>query len=175
VSRVAILAALITLLGSASCGYHVAGQGSQVLPPSVRTIAIPPFENQTLGFKIEQNLTAAVVREFLLRTRYRVQSDSSGGDATLQGVVKSLYSSPVLFDPSSGRTTAVLLTVSLRITLVENATGKTLWEADDWVYREPYEISQDPATYFGENQPALERLSREVAASLVSSVLEGIP
>ena len=173
--RIAALVPLAAWLAAAGCGYHVAGQASKALPPSIRTIAVPAFENQTLTFKIEQNLTAAVVHEFLVRTRYRVQSSAEGSDATLRGTIKSIYSSPVLFDPASGRTTEVLVTVGLSLRLVSNSTGEPLFEADDWVYREPYQISQDPATYFGENQPALERLSRQVAASLVSALMEGFP
>lgn len=173
--RIAAWVSLATLLAAAGCGYQVAGQASKALPPSIRTIAVPAFENQTLTFKIEQNLTAAVVHEFLVRTRYRVQSSAEGSDATLRGTIKSIYSSPVLFDPASGRTTEVLVTVGLSIRLVSNSTGASLFEADDWFYRESYQISQDPATYFGENQPALERLSRQVAASLVSALMEGFP
>jgi len=161
------------MLGGAGCGYRVAGGASKALPPSIQSIAIPAFQNDTLTFKIEQSLTSAVVHEFLARTPYRIQSSVVGSDATLRGIVKSIYSSPVLFDPASGRTTEVLLTVGLSIHLVSNSTGESLYDADDWVYREPYQISQDPATYFGENQPALERLSRQVAASLVSAVMEG--
>jgi outer membrane lipopolysaccharide assembly protein LptE/RlpB len=173
--RLAALAGLAALLTSGACGYHVAGQTSTVLPPSIRIIAIPAFANQTLTYKIEQNLTSAVMHEFLARTRFRMQSSIEGSDATLTGAVTSLYSSPVLFDSATGRTSEVLLTVGLRIKLVSNADGKTLFEANDWSYREPYQISQDPATYFGENQSALERLSRAVAASLVSAVMEGFP
>lgn len=167
------LAILLSLQGG--CGYRIAGGSSQALPPALRTIAIPPFANETLTFKIEQQLTAAVVHEFLTRTPYRVQFDPHGSDATLYGTVKSMYSSPVLFDPASGRTTEVLITVSLRLRLVSNSTGEPLFEAEDWVYREPYQISQDPVTYFGENQPALDRLSRQVAASLVSALMMGVP
>ena len=172
-NRLAAWVSLATLVTSAGCGYRISGQSSQALPPSIRTIAVPAFENQTLTFKIEQNLTAAVVHEFLTRTRYRVQSSTEGSDATLRGTVKSIYSSPVLFNPESGRTTEVLITVSLSIHLISNATGESLFEADDWVYREPYQISQDPATYFGENQPALERLSRQVAGSSSRRLLPG--
>ena len=148
---------------------------SRLLPPSIRTIAVPAFDNQTLTFKIEQTLTAAVIHEFLTRTRYRVQSSAEGSDATLTGAITSMYASPVLFDSTTGRTSEVLLTVTVRIKLVSNSDGKTLFEANDWTYREPYQISQDPATYFGESQPALDRLSRSIAASLVSAVMEGFP
>jgi len=171
--KLALSIAVTTLLLGTACGYRVAGQAGRGLPPNIRTIAVPAFENQTLGFRIEQTLTAAVLHEFLTRTPYRVQSSPEGSDATLSGAVTALYSSPIVFDPGSGRTTEVLLTVSMRFRLVETATGGTLYEAGDWVYREPYEVSRDPKVYFGENQPALERLSRQVAASLVSTLLEG--
>jgi outer membrane lipopolysaccharide assembly protein LptE/RlpB len=161
------------LLAAGACGYRVSGSASRALPPSIQTIAVSAFENRTLTFKIEQNLTTAAVHEFLARTPYRVQSSVEGSDATLRGEVNSIYASPVLFNPASGRTTEVLLTVSLNVQLVSNDTGETLFTANNWVYREPYQVSQDPATYFAENQPAMERLSRQVAGSLVSALMEG--
>jgi hypothetical protein len=163
-----------TLVFGGACGYRVAGTAGRGLPPGVRTIAVPSFENQTLGFRIDQTLTAAVIHELTTRAAYRVQSGSEGSDATLSGAVTAVYSSPIVFDPASGRTTEVLLTVGMQFRLVETATGETLYESGDWVYREPYEVSRDPAAYFGENQPALERLSRQVAASLVATLLEGV-
>jgi hypothetical protein len=169
------IVAVALLAGAvAGCGYRVAGGASRVLPPSVHTIAIPAFENQTQAARIEQSLTAAVVQEFLARTRYRVQASTAGSDAILRGVVTSVYSSPTLYDPTVNRTTGVLLTVGLRMSLVSATTGETLYETGDWTYREPYEVSRDPAAYLGENQPALERLSRQVAASLVSTLVEGL-
>ena len=173
-ARVRSVIVLAPLLLTAGCGYRAAAGTAKGLPPTIRTISVPAFENETLQAKLEQYLTAAVVRELVARTPYRVQSGADGSDATLRGVVTALYSSPVAFDPNSGRTTEVLLTVSLRIRLASSA-GEPLYEADDWVFRESYEISQDPATYFSENQPAVERLSRQVASSLVSALLEGLP
>jgi hypothetical protein len=141
------------------------------LPPTIRTIAVPTFRNETFRFKIEQTLTAAVIREMLSRTSYRVQSSEADSDAVMNGVVTAIYSSPIVFDPSSGRTTEVLITVSMRVTVQDSATRETLYEANDLVFREPYQISSDPTIYFGEDQPALERLSRQVASSLVSTLI----
>ena len=39
-------------------------------------------------------------------------------------------------------------------------------------FRERYEISVDQKAYFEESDPALERLSRNVARTLVSAILE---
>jgi hypothetical protein len=38
--------------------------------------------------------------------------------------------------------------------------------------RERYEISIDPLAYFEESEVALERLSKQVAGSIVSAILE---
>ena len=100
-----------------------------------------------------------------------MQSWGEESDAILNGVVTAIYSSPIVFDPNSGRTTEVLLTVSLRVSLEDASSHEILFEANDLVFREPYQISSDPTIYFGEDQPALERLSRQVAASLVSTLI----
>ncbi|MBI1956173.1 MAG: hypothetical protein HYS38_07240, partial [Acidobacteria bacterium] len=134
---------------------------------------IPAFRNETLQYKIEQDLTAAVVHEFLTRTSYRMQAQEEGSDAVLQGVVTAIYSSPIVFDPNNGRTTKVLMTVGLRVTIRDTRTGETLLEANDLVFREPYEVSADPRVYFQESRPALERLSQQIAASLVSTLVGG--
>ena len=70
---------VVPLLHSLACGYHTAGHAAQ-LPESVKTIAIPSFKNETLTYRIEQMLTASVVREFNTRTRYHIVNDP-GDDA----------------------------------------------------------------------------------------------
>ena len=41
-----------------SCGYHVAGKANLV-PKTVHTIAIPPFENATVRYKLSDLLPEA--------------------------------------------------------------------------------------------------------------------
>jgi hypothetical protein len=162
---------VLSVLVTAGCGYR-AGTHSALLPPNVRTIAVPTFQNQTFRFKIEQTLTSAVIHEFNARTRYRVQSGTDGSDVILKGTVTSISSGPIVFDPGSGRTTKVLLTVGVRVSMTDSKTGKALLEPSDVVFREPYEVSTDPATYFAENEPALDRLSRAVASNIVTTVIQ---
>jgi len=58
---------LVLLLVATGCGYHTAGHSVQ-LPENVKTIAVPAFTNVTTTYRIEQTLTASVVREFTTRT-----------------------------------------------------------------------------------------------------------
>jgi hypothetical protein len=51
--------------------------------------------------------------------------------------------------------------------------GKILYQNPSYLFREQYEISSDLATFFEEDSPAFERLSRQFAQTLVSNLLEG--
>ena len=63
--------------------------------------------------------------------------------------------------------------VILRLTLTEKVSGKVLFTRPNMEVRERYEISIDQNQYFEESETALERLSRDVARSVVSAVLSG--
>jgi outer membrane lipopolysaccharide assembly protein LptE/RlpB len=162
---------LIAVLLS-GCGYHTAGHVTTI-PSNVQTIAIPAFVNQTQTYKIEQTLTAAVVREMVTRTHYHiVNSSTDPADATLNGTVLSTYTAPLTYDSQTGRAASVLVTVSMKVALTDKQ-GKVLYQNPSYVFREQYQVSRELASFFEEDSPALQRLSQEFARTLVSNILEG--
>jgi Lipopolysaccharide-assembly len=170
-----------------ACGYHVGGTVSR-LPPGLKVIAIPALKNDTPRYRIEQRMTEAVVHEFIARTKYRIVSSEDSADAVLHGEITSFEALPAVFDttptstPNSttvptvntttARATTMLVSVHMKVSLEERETKKVLYKNDDYLFREPYEISTDPSKFFDEQGPALERMSRDFAARLVSDVLE---
>jgi outer membrane lipopolysaccharide assembly protein LptE/RlpB len=160
------------LLFTSSCGYSTAGHASK-LPADVRTIAIPAFVNKTQTYKIEQVLTAAVVREFTTRTNYHIANqETQDADATLRGTVVSAELAPMTYDSKTGRASSGLVTVSMKVQLVDK-NGKIIFDNPDYVYREQYQISREVSSFFEEESPALDRMSRDFARSLVANILEG--
>ena len=153
------------------CGYHVAGR-SNALPRSIHVIAVPALENKTASYRIEQRLTTATVHEFLAKTSYRVVPDPANGDAVLRGKVLSVEAVPLLFDTATGRATTMLVTVKCEVTFEERETGKILYHADNFLFRNQYEISTDVKSFFAEQDPALDRLAQDFAARLVAAVTE---
>jgi hypothetical protein len=153
------------------CGYRVAGRGD-LLPRNIHTIAIPAFANMTTRYKLSERLPVAIAREFVSRTRYKVVQEPNQADAILQGAITGYNSNPTIFDPATGRASAVQLNVLLDVTLRERATGTVLYSQTRMEFRERYEISVDQRAYFEESDTALDRLSRDVAQTLVSAVLE---
>ena len=159
-------------LAATGCGYHTTAQSTQ-LPDSVKTIAIPSFVNQTQTYRIEQQLTGAVVREMTTRTHYHVLNDADeSADATLRGTVISTSLSPLAYDSQSGRAASVLVTVSMKVSLTDRS-GKVLFENPSYVFHEQYEVSRELSSFFEEDTAAMGRLSRDFARTLVSSILEG--
>jgi outer membrane lipopolysaccharide assembly protein LptE/RlpB len=166
------MTALLVLLAFATgCGYHTTAKGSSF--PQVHTLAVPAFTNRTQTYRIEQLLTSAVVRELTTRTQYKILNDESGdADATLKGVVVATQSAPVTYDSTTGRASSALVTVSIRVSLVDKH-GTVLFENPNYVFREEYQISSQVSSFFQEEDPALDRLSRDFARSLVSNIVEG--
>jgi outer membrane lipopolysaccharide assembly protein LptE/RlpB len=154
------------------CGYHVVGR-SAVLPGSVKTIGVLPLENRTNQYRIEQRLTAALVREFLAKTSYRIVPDAKQADAVLRGRITSLESSAVLFDAATGRATTMLVTLRCEVVLEERETRKVLYRNDNFLFRDEYEISTDLKSFFEERDPALDRMARTFAERLVAAIVEG--
>jgi len=170
VSRWLLLAAICLL--SSGCGYHTAGHVN-VLPENIQTIAVPAFVNQTQTYKIEQRLTAAVVQELITRTHYHIvnQTDDAA-DATLHGTVLSTYTTPLTYDSQTGRAASVLVIVSMKVVL-NDKQGKVLFQNPSYLFREQYQVTSDLNTFFEEDSPAFERLSRDFGRTLVSNILEG--
>ena len=164
-------AAVCVILLTASCGYRTAGR-ADLVPTTVHTIAIPAFTNQTTRYKLTDQLPEAIAREFISRTRYRIVSDQSAADAVLTGSVLTYTSFPTVFDPTTGRASSVEVHVTMRLNLVERATGKVLYTRPNFEMRERYQISIDPAAFFEESDAALARASQQTAQQVVSSILD---
>ena len=166
-----LLLAAYCLLFSSACGYHVAGTAARI-PPDVKTIAIPAFKNESLTFRIEQQLTSAVTREFLERTHYRILSDPAAADAVLRGTVKTVRARAVTFDVNTGRATTLQVQVTADVKLEDLHTHKILFSNSTYLFRQEYQESESPSELFQEDKPALERLSRDLARTLVTDILE---
>jgi outer membrane lipopolysaccharide assembly protein LptE/RlpB len=170
-ARLRAFAAALFVLSLSGCGYRVAGK-ADLLPKNLRSIAVPAFGNSSARYKLSEKLAAQITRELLSRTRYDVVSEPGDADAVLSGSVNNYSVYPTVFDPATGRASIVQVSVNLSITLRERATNKVLYSRQSFEVRERYEISTDQRAYVEESDTAMDRLSRDVARSVVSAVLE---
>jgi outer membrane lipopolysaccharide assembly protein LptE/RlpB len=172
-AAVEIFLALIVMAVTAitGCGYHVAGKAALV-PSDVRTIAVPAFKNLSHQYRIEQMVTAAVKQEFVERTRFRVTSNPAEADAVLKGLITAVKENVLTFDPQTGRATTLQIQVTASVSLEDLHTHKPIYSNQNYDFREEYQISPLNPVLFEEDQPALKRLSQDLARTLVTDILE---
>ena len=161
---------LIPALFLTGCGYHAAGSASH-LPPNVRTIAVPVFATRAQQFHTEFTFTKAVVSELNTRTKYRVLTDGTDADATLKGTILSEIASPLTYDSSSGQTSSYLITITASVNLTDR-DGHVLYRNDALLFREQYQSTQDTSTFIQEDGPAVQRVARDFAQTVVANILE---
>ena len=165
------LLATLLLLTLTGCGYHAAGSASH-LPANVRTIAVPTFATRAQQFHTEFAFTQAVVSELNTRTKYRVLTQDSGdADATLHGTILSQIASPLTYDSSSGQTSSYLITITAKVVLTAH-DGHVLYQNNSLLFREQYQSTQDLTTFIQEDGPAVQRVARDFAQTVVANILE---
>ena len=162
------------LLGS-GCGYALAGRGS-FLPAYIRTVGIPQLENRTT-FAVEQVLTEQVRVEFIGRGKYDIRPDIAGADAVLTGELSSFSAQPVGFTDQQ-LASRYLFTIVMRVQFTDARSGEVLWSDDALTFRSEYDLTTrgntalEGATLVDQERSAVDRLSHDIARSVVTAILE---
>jgi len=153
------------------CGYHTAGSATHI-PASVRTMAVPIFSTNAQAYHTEMSFTQAVIRELNTRTKYRiVNNDSPDADATLHGTILTQTVTPLTYDATSSQSSSYLVVVTARVLLTAH-DGTVLYRNDAITFREQYQSTQDVNSFIQEGSPAILRMSRDFAQTVVSDMLE---
>lgn len=152
------------------CGYHTAVSAAH-LPATVHTLAVPVFKNNTQSWHTEVAFTQATVQELSSRTPYRIVTGSTNADAILEGAITGFQVSPLTYNSQTGQSSSFLITIHARVKLVDR-NNKVLYENPSYLFRQQYETTQDLASFIQEDNPAVQRLARDFAQSVVSDILE---
>ena len=144
------------------------------LPSRIKTVAVPAFQNNALRYKIESRFTEAVVNELIHRGRgLRVQGQREGADAVIEGVIKSFSYSGVLLD-DKGRARIFEVTIAAAVTVRDQTENRVLYDNQNFIFRGEYEFANDPRNFFNEEDPAVMRMARNFAESIVSTLTNAI-
>ena len=79
--------------------------------------------------------------------------------------------SPLTYHSQTGRASSAIVVVHLDVALVDSK-GKVLYSNPNYLFREQYQVSREISSFFEEQSPAMQRLARDVAKTLVSDILE---
>ncbi|CCQ90284.1 exported hypothetical protein [Nitrospina gracilis 3/211] len=81
-----------------ACGYQLAGTGASQLPPHLKTIAIPVFDNVSQEPTINRNLTERIRQSFLRDGRLQLVRSTANADLVLTGKLTGYSIRAVAFD-----------------------------------------------------------------------------
>jgi hypothetical protein len=60
------------------------------------------------------------------------------------------------------------------VTVRDLKENKILFDNQNFIFRDSFEFSEDPRSFFNEEDPAVERMARSFAESVVSSIVNGL-
>jgi len=171
--RIIILFALfIVSSGFTECYKPVTETG---LPKNIKKVAVPAFQFEARGarYRVESRFTEAVTKEIIKRGRgLQVQGTRDGADAAIEGTIRDFSFSGVLLD-REGRARVYEVTIVAAVTIRDLKANKILYDNQNFVFRDSFEFSEDPRSFFNEEDPAVERISRAFAESVVSTIVNG--
>ncbi len=174
VIKIAILSVLIfTVSGFTECYKPVTSAG---LPKNIKTIAVPAFQFEVQGarYRVESRFTEAVIKEIIRRGRgLEVQGTRENADAVVEGTIKDFNFSGVLLD-RQGRARVYEVTIVSAVTIRDVKANKILYDNQNFIFRDSFEFSEDPRSFFNEEDPAVQRIARSFAESVVSTIVNGM-
>lgn len=159
--------------GFTECYKPVTSSG---LPSHIKKVAVPAFQFEAKGlrYRVESRFTDAVTREIIKRGNgLKVQGTTKGADAVIEGNIRDFSFGGVLLD-RDGRARVYEVTVVAAVTIRDLKEDKILFDNQNFVFRDSFEFSADPRSFFDEEDPAVERIARAFAESAVSAFINGI-
>lgn len=152
----------LSALGLAGCLYRFTGGG---LPPSVKTVAVLPFDNQTPEPTLTQEISARVREAVENRLGLR-QASESQADALVRGTISRYEPDiPVQFTGSATSNqvdvTRRLVHIIVSVEIIDQRQDKPLWQRSGLLLE-------------GDYPPGQEKVGREEALDkLITNIVEG--
>jgi hypothetical protein len=157
-----LLALTVMLLVAAGCipRYGFAGGG---LPSHIRTLAIVPFENETPSPELPRELYEAIRRDIQPRLGVR-DAPQEKADGLIRGIIRT-YDVDVPIGIAANQTQPTAsrrrLQITLDIQIVDQTTGKTLFERKALRAEGDYPEGDEPSG------------RREAIKRIVNDIVEG--
>ena len=135
--------ASLSALALSGCLYGFAGGG---LPPSIKTVAVLPFDNQTPEPTLTQEISRAV-REAVERRLGLRQSAEAQADAVVRGSI-TRYEPDLPVAYTGGDSSRVTVTrrevqITVSVEILDQKQGKTLWQRNGLVVKGDYDSGQE--------------------------------
>ena len=113
-------------LACASCGYTAS---PALLPPHLKTVAIPVFENGTPEVQLEQEITDAVIQRFVKDNHLKIVDEKSA-TAVVRGKVTDYKNAVYGFSANTSTSNAYRVSITVQVTFKDLVKNRELWNGE---------------------------------------------
>ncbi len=161
-NRWGALLLIVPVLLLQSCMYSFKGS----LPPHIRSLAIPLFENQTAEYRINETITDLLIQQFLQENVLRI-TDEKAADSVLEGAVARITDSPYTYDEAE-QVQDYRVTIGLRIRWYDAVQDRVRLEesVSGWGV---YDAQQATTTRQDGIQEAIEKIAQDIINSITAN------
>lgn len=171
IRRTSIAFAALGLLAAlaGSCAYS---SSSALLPPHLKTVAIPTFENATTEYSLPQELTDAVIARFVQDNRLKVVPERTA-NAVVRGTVTG-YRNSVFGFSESVRAQEYRATVTVSVVFKDLVKNREIWSDAALTKTANYYVTPVPgdtaaSTELDGRRAAVLKIADEILARSVQS------
>ncbi|MDM7915076.1 MAG: LptE family protein [Candidatus Eisenbacteria bacterium] len=163
----ALALALSLSLAAGGCGLYSFSSSS--LPPYMKTVAVPVFENATLEPDVANQVTEAVTQRFLSDSRLKLVGESRA-DVVVHGSVTSYdnrvhnYQGDVPLD--------YIVVLNVRATLRDQAKSRDLWKDETFTVSAVYAPSGAGGEALSTEAQARAKAIGELAEDILARAME---
>lgn len=160
--KIFTLLILLSLTIFFACGFY---SFSGSLPPHLKTIAIPLFEDQTAEFGVKEELTEVVIEKFIKDNSLKI-ADRRDADSILEGRIVSIRQQAGGSDRQENVSEMkIYVTVSLKCTDLKKR--KVLWEETitRWGEFPPADLDQ--------RREGISKAIKQIAEEVVNKTVAG--
>lgn len=161
---IALLACLSACTTDPNKGYSF----NSTYDESIRTVAVPVFNNSTFEAGLDAQLTEAIIKEIQRTTKWTVVSTGTA-DATLSGTLTSADLGTLSRAPFTGLTQEQIVTLRIDFEFKDNRSGQVISSRRNFAASETFIPSNGVSERIGVGQQnAVQTLARDVVHELRS-------
>jgi len=153
---------LLLCAGFGGCGYSLTTR----LPGHIRTVAVPPFQNETLEYGLEEEITQAVIEKFTTDNNLRVVSEDRA-DSVVYGTIRE-YKRRVAGFTAEEIANEYEIAIVVDIVVRDRVKSKDLWAEEGMVRTTNYFVDQVESERQGRDMAV-----KQLAEDIVSRTVQG--
>jgi len=159
-------ALLVLALVAAGCVYSTS---TALLPPHLKTVAVPVFENKTSEYTLEQQVTDAVIQRFVADNHLRVV-DARSANLLVTGSILG-YRNAVFGFNTATNANEYRVTIECAIVLKDQVKNRELWNEPHLIRTANYYVVNVPGdtakTEVEGRKDAITKIADEIFARTV--------